>query len=199
MQMSKLKVFLTEDSLIELEDDYVDKEDELRDLMFGWVKSLAKNAKMILRNKQFVANLKPYDDGAQHTETIKLKKFKLSNYTIKHDSDWIPDNLDADDCKSYIIRIGPNTLDRLETYCQVYQARVVLYNKSLTDAELKIENRKAKSAKCFEQIIHEALITNVMEKLNKLDDKEFDNEFEEVNKPKSEQAKEKKAKRSGKK
>jgi len=38
-----------------------------------------------------------------------------------------------------------------------------------------------------------------MEKLNKLDDKEFDEEFAEINKPKSEKAKDKKAKRSGKK
>ncbi|KKN76236.1 hypothetical protein LCGC14_0372620 [marine sediment metagenome] len=199
--MSKLKVFLTEESLIELEDDYVDKEDELRNLMFGYIKNLAKNAKMILRNKQFVANLKPYEDNTQHTETIKLKKFKLSKYTIKSDADWIPENLDADDCKPYIIKVGPKTMDRLVTYCQVYQARVVLYNKSLTAADLKIESKKAKPAECFEQIIHEALITNVMEKLNKLDDKEFDEEFEEINKPKSEKAKAKakRKQRSGRK
>jgi len=197
--MSKLKVFLTEESLIELEDDYVDKEDELRDLMFGYIKTLGKNAKMIMRNKQFVANLKPYDDNTQHTETIRLKKFNLKKYTVKSDPDWIPENLDLDDCKPYIIKVGPKTMDRLETYCQVYQARVGLYNKSLSAAELKIESKKAKPAKCFEQIIHEALITSVMEKLNKLDDKEFDEEFAEINKPKSEKAKDKKAKRSGKK
>lgn len=197
--MSKLKVFLTEDSLIELEDDYIDKEDELHKLMFGYLKTLAKNAKMIMRNKQFVANLKLFDDGSQHTETIKLKKFKLSKYSIKHDSEWIPDNLDKDDCKPYIIKVGPKTMDRLETYCQVYQARVYLYNNSLNTADLKIEGKKAVPAVCFEQIIHEALIQNVMEKLTKLDDKEFDDEFEEVNKPRSEKAKEKKKKRSGRK
>jgi len=201
MLTHKLKVFLTEESLIELEDDYVDKEDELHKLMFGYVKTLAKQAKMILRNKQFVANLKAYEDGSQHQETIKLKKFKLSKFTIKHDAEWIPENLDKDDCKPYLIKIGPNTLKRLETYAEVYQARVDLYNDSLTARDLKDEDRKAKPAECFEQIIHEALISNVMEKLTKLDDKEFDEEFDEVNKPKSEQKKhkDKKKSRSGRK
>ena len=55
------------------------------------------------------------------------------------------------------------------------------------------------SAGCFEQIIHEALIQNVMQKLTALDDKEFDDEFEEVNKPNSKKAEEKKKQRSGKK
>lgn len=199
--MHKLKVFLTEESLIELEDDYVDKEDELHKLMFGYVKTLAKQAKMIVRNKQFVANLKAYEDKSPHQETIKLKKFKLSKYSVKHDADWIPENLDKDDCKPYLIKVGPKTMSRLETYAEVYQARVFLYNDSLDDRDLKEKGRKAVSADCFEQIIHEALISNVMEKLNKLDDKELDEEFDEVNKPKSEQKehKDKKKKRSGKK
>lgn len=197
--MTKLKVFLTEESLIELEDDYVDKEDELRTLMFGYVKNLAKNAKMIIRNKQFVANLKLHDDGTQNQETIKLKKFKLSKYSIEHDDSWIPENLDVEDCKPYIIKVGPKTMGRLETYCQVYQAKVALYNKSLSPAELKEENRKAVPADCFEQIIHESLIQNVMKKLALLDDKEFDDEFADINKTKSEKSKSKKKSRSGKK
>ncbi len=197
--MHKLKVFLTEESLIELEDDYVDKENELRDLMFGYIKSLAKNAKMIMRNKQFLANLKAFEDGSPNTETIKLKKFNLSKYSIKHDADWIPENLDADDCKPYIIKIGPKTMDRLETYCQVLQAKVSIYNKSLTDADRKIKVKMAVPAVCFEQIIHEALIQNVMQKLNQLDDQEFDKEFEEVNKPMSKKSEEKRNSRSGKK
>jgi len=131
----------------------------------------------------------------------KLKEFKLSEYTIAHNEDWIPENLDADDCKPYIIKIGPKTMDRLETYCKVYQAKVSIYNKSLTDADRKIKSKTAIAADCFEQIIHEALIQNVMQKLMSLDDKEFDKEFEEVNKPKSEQKEQvdKKTLRSGKK
>ena len=185
--MYKLKVFLTEESLIELEDDYVDKEEELRTLMFGYVKVLAKTTKMIMRNKQFKVGLKAFDDGSEHTEVIQLKKFKLSKYTLKHDDEWIPENLDASDCKPYIIRIGPKTMDRLETYAQIQQARVSLYNESLTDADRKIEARKAKPFKCFEQIIHDELIVKIMQKLSMSDDKEFDKEFEEINKPKSEQ------------
>lgn len=190
--MHKLKVFLTEDALVDLEDDYVDKGDELREFMFGNIKVLAKQAKMIVRSKQFMATAID-EDGKQEQKAIKLKEFDLKKFTLDSDETWIPENLDVDDCKPYVIKVGPKTIGRLETYVQVYNARVSIYNKSLKNSNQKLE--EAKPAKCFEQIIHEQLIGPVLDKLGKLDDRELDEEFEEINNPKSK----KKPNRTGKK
>lgn len=189
--MHKLKVFLTEEALVDLEDDYVDKEDELHKFMFGNIKVLAKQAKMILRSKQFTA-IVINEDGEQEQKIIKLKEFDLEKFTVESNPDWIPENLDIDDCKPYIIKVGNKTMSRLKTHTQIYQAKVDLYNKSMSATPKKLE--EAKPATCIEQIIHEQLIGPIMNKLSILDDAELDEEFEQVNKPKS-----KKPNRTGKK
>jgi len=198
MAMHYLQVFLNEDALVQLEDEFVDKEDDLRHLVYDPVKTLAKQAKMILLNKQFVANVMD-EDQKQKQDTIQLKDFDLNKYVVKSKPDWLPENISAADAKPYKIRVGDKTWALLETFFKLYNARIVLYNKSLDRGAKDYEDKKAKSAECWEQIIHEQLIGPVMVKIDKSIDKELEDEFKEVYEGKKDKDKKKREKRTGKK
>ena len=198
MTMHDLRVFLMEEAKVQLEDDFVDKEDDLRHFIDEQIKGLAKGAKMTMLNGQFVANIFDADKPQQvGQETVKLDEYNIDKHIVKSDSDWIPENLDVTDALHYKIRVGDKTWGLLETWFKIYQAKVAVYNKS-TPKNVK-EDDKAKYAKCWEQIIHEALIGPVMQKIAAAIDKELEEEFTEVYKSKSEKSKEKTKKRSGKK
>lgn len=199
-EMHYLQVYLNEDSLVQLEDEFVDKEDDLRHLIYDPVKSLAKQAKMILLNKQFVANVMDEDFDKQEQKTIKLKEFNLEKFTVKSKADWLPENVTKAEAKPYKIRVGEKTWGLLETFFQLYNARISIYNKSLDRSAKDYEKTKAKPAECWQQIIHEQLIGPVMVKIDKSIDKELEAEFKEVYEPtedKKEKAAKKKKQRSG--
>lgn len=196
--MHYLQVFLNEDALVQLEDEFVDKEDDLRHLVYDPVKTLAKQAKMITLNKQFIANVMDEDQN-QKQDTIKLKDFDLDKFAVKSDPDWLPKNITKNEAKPYKIRVGDKTWGLLEIFFKLYDARVDLYNKSLDRGDKDYEKKKAKPADCWQQIIHEQLIGPVMQKLDKSIDKELEDEFKEVYKPKSEQDDKKRESRKGKK
>jgi len=196
--MHYLQVFLNEDALVQLEDEFVDKEDDLRHLIYDPVKQLAKQAKMINLNKQFVANVMD-DDQESEQKTIKLKEFDLDPFAPKSDPDWLPENVTKDEAKPYKIRVGDKTWGLLETFFKLYDARVSLYNESLDRGDKDYEKKKAEPSKCWQQIVHEQLIGPVMQKLDKSIDKELEDEFKEVYKPKSEQDAKKREGRKGKK
>lgn len=202
-EMHYVSVFLNEDALVQLEDEFVDKEDDLRHLVYDPVKTIAKAAKMILLNKQVVCNT--YDESAPNKagqETIQLEDVDLEKFNVKSDPDWRPENV-SEDGKPYRIRVGEKTWNWLITYFQVYQLRVKEYNKTLPRKLQDDEKRAAKPATCYEQILHEALIAPVMQRIDKSLDEELEDDFTEANKSKKDKAKEKskeKAKsRSGKK
>lgn len=197
MAMHYLQVFLNEDALVQLEDEFVDKDDDLRHLVYDPVKTIAKQAKMILLNKQFVANVMD-EDQKQKQDTIQLKDFNLDKYAVKSDPDWLPDNINAANAKPYKIRVGDKTWGLLETFFKLYQARVSLYNKSLDRSAKSYEDNKAKPAECWEQIIHEQLIGPVMTKIDKSIDRELEDEFKEVYEDKKAKAKTKREKRRNK-
>ena len=198
MQMHDLKVYLVGNAKVQLEDDFVDKEDDLRHYFYGVIKGISKQAGMILTNGQFLANVKDADQNDE-TKTIKLKEFNLDEYALESDPDWLPENMDPDDADFYKLRVGDKTWSYLVTYFKLYQARVTLFNDSLDKEAKKDEKKTAVLAKCQEQIIHDVLIGPAMEKIQAAMDKELEAEFTEVYKPKSEKAAEKKKQRSGKK
>lgn len=177
--MHYLQVFLNEDALVQLEDEFVDKEDDLRHLIYDPVKQLAKQAKMIILNKQFVANVMD-EDQVQKQETIKLKDFDLDKFAYKSNPEWLPENISQDEATPYKIRVGDKTWKLLETFFKLYDARVHLYNKSLDRSDKDYKKKKAEPATCWQQIIHEQLIGPVMQKIDKSIDKDLEEEFKEV-------------------
>lgn len=199
--MHILQVFLNEDSLVALEDEFVDKDDDLRHLIYDPVKSLAKQAKMILLNKQFVASVMDDDYKEKEQKTIKLDEFDLEKFSVKSNVDWLPENVTKAEAKPYKIRVGDKTWGLLETFFKLYNARISIFNKSLDRGAKDYEKSKAKPATCWQQIIHDQLIGPVMVKIDKSIDKELEKEFEEVYKPKEdkkEKAAKKRKQRSGK-
>jgi len=195
MEMHTLQVFLNEDALVQIEDEFVDKEDDLRHLVYDPIKVIAKQAKMILLNKQFVANVMD-DEQQQEQKTIKLDEYDLEKHVVKSDPTWLPDNLSEEDSKPYKIRVGEKTWKYLQMYFQLYEARIDLYNKSLDRGAKDYEKQKAKPAECWEQIVHEQLIGPVMQKIDKSIDKELEDEFKEVYEGKKDKADKKKEKRN---
>lgn len=196
--MHYVQVFLNEDALVQLEDEFVDKEDDLRHMVYDPVKTLAKSAKMIILNKQFVCNV--YDEDAQNKtgqETIQLEDIDLDKFAVKSDPDWLPENV-TNDGKPYKIRVGDKTWGLLENYFKIYQARVKTYNSSLPVKMREDEDKAAKPAECYEQILHEALIGPVMQKIDKSIDSELEAEFTEVYEGKKDKNKKKKEKRNAK-
>lgn len=196
--MHYLQVFLNEDALVQLEDEFVDKEDDLRHLVYDPVKQLAKQAKMIILNKQFVANVMDDDQKAEQ-KTIKLSEIKIDKFAPKSDPDWLPENVTAAEANPYKIRVGDKTWGLLEMSFKLYQIRIDLYNKSLDKGDKEYEKKKAKPAECWEQIIHEQLIGPVMQKIDKSIDRELEDEFKEVYEGKKDKASKKREKRTGKK
>jgi len=203
MQMHELKIFLNEESFIQLEDDYINKADDLRMIVFGHIKKLVKEARSVLRNKQFGANVIDTDlqedkgGNPQKIEAFKLKEFDLEPYTLPSDPDWLPENLDKDEVQPYKIKVGDNTYKLLVVYGQLHDARVSLYNKNLDQkvAGFNKELDMPKHAKCLEQVIHEQVINHLIALIDAAFDKELDAELDEIYHP----DKAKKESRKGKK
>jgi len=198
MAMHYVQVFLNEDALVQLEDEFVDKEDDLRHMVYDPVKGLAKAAKMILLNKQFVCNV--YDESEPQNagqKTLQLEDLNLDKFKVDSDPDWRPENV-SDTGKPYKIRVGDKTWNLLTSYFQIYQVRVSEYNKSLPRKLQDNEDKAAKPAKCYEQILHEALIQPVMQKIDKSIDDELEDEFKEVYEGKKDKAAKHKKERNSK-
>ena len=195
MTMHEVKVFLIEDALVQLEDEYLDKESDLRHLIYSPLKELAKQASMVFKNNQFMANTVD-ENNRQKQDMIKLNEFDLDKFEVESDPDWLPENIPKEKSTSYSIKVGDRTWKLLETYFKLYQARIDLYNKSLKKDRKDYDDVKAIPATCQEEILHGSLIKVVMDKISSSIDKELDEEFEEIYKPKD---KKQKPDRTGKK
>jgi len=203
MQMHELKIFLNEESFIQLEDNYINKEDDLRMIVFGHIKKLVQDARSVLRNKQFGAAVIDTDLQAdkggnpKKVEAFKLKEFDLEPYTLPSDPDWLPENLERDEVHPYKIKVGKDTYRLIEVAGQLHDAKVTLYNKNL-DQKVEGFNKELempKHAKCIEQVIHEQVISHLIALIDAAFDKEMDAELEEIYHPE----KSKKEGRKGKK
>lgn len=203
MEMTKLYVYLNENAITQLEDNFVDKEDDaLRKFLFGFVRGLAKYAKLAtVTKKSFDVTVidkdKQKEDGGNppKQETIKIKDIDLEAYTLPNNAEWRPKDADEDDIKQVSITVGPKTIKFLKIYGQIFQAKCELYNADLdqTVKGFDKETEIAKPAECIEQIVHEQLIGPVMDNIARSIEEDFDNEFEEANNP----DKKKKAGRTG--
>ncbi len=182
MQEQVVKIFLVDDAYVELEDAYVDKEKDLRAEVFQQIKILCKSAKMTKVNKTLIVNLKHTNDETaareMKQEQIPLGDINLDKYKIKFDEDWIPEKMIRDETRTYSQKVGSKTWDYLQYFFQIYCARIDEYNDSL---ELPGEKEdKATQPKCFEQLMHEQLVSALNQIIMKNIEKEFDKEFKEL-------------------
>lgn len=194
----KVKVFLTEDALTQLEDAYLDKEDELRKLIFNKVKELAKGGKMCKIQKNFAAQIWNPEEKKFKQEVYSLKKERLEDYDPGDNPEWIPKEMDKEDTKYYALQVGDKTWEYLVVICQVLVARITKFNESLDMSREDHKEQKMELPECREQIFHEQLIQLVTGKIMESVADEFEEEFKEINKSEDEKKKEPKKKEPAK-
>jgi len=189
-----LKVFLSEDALVSLQDQFVDKEKALQKFIYEQVRGLCRTAKLCKINQQMMANIEK--EGVMTNETYNLKEIDLEKYTLGSDESWLPEKYDKDSTTFYALKVGDNTYDLLLYFGQIYNARIDLYNDSIPETDINKKQKLLKPAECMEQIIHGQLITPIMNKITEHIDKELDKEYDELLKEdkKEEEEKEKKKK-----
>lgn len=176
-----IRVYLHEDALTQLLEQFDDKEKDLRKLVFDRIKTFTTDAKMIKLNKTFTArtikNNLPFED------TFTLKEYPFD----KHDAlpskpKWHPEKMDKDETKFYEINVTEKTMDYIKLFSQVYQNRILIFNKSIPKSDPNRNDILIDQAQCLEQLIHEQLYGTIMDKIRSAIEDEFDEEFEEANK-----------------
>ena len=105
----RVKVFMTEDALAELEDRYDENPEDLRKIVRDKIRELVKSAKMAKIQKIIIANIENEVTKANKQENFPLKDFKLEKYDLKSDSDWLPKDFEEDETKFYSVKVGANT------------------------------------------------------------------------------------------
>ena len=194
----QIKVFLAEEALIALEDHFVEKdEDALRKFVFDQVKGLARTAKLVKMNKSFSGNVEIKDGEPDETklETWYLKDVNLAKFTLKEDPNWLPKNVDKDDVKTYILKVGEKTWNALQIFVQTHCARIKFYNDSLDENDRRYKIKKLDKPECFEQVIHESIIPGIFTKIAANIDEELEKEFDKVNEPPEKKKPKKKSKK----
>lgn len=141
-------------------------------------------------NKTLDANI-INEDGQMKAEKFPFKDLDLDGIVPKENSSWTPKDMDKSDIKTFELKVGDKTWDYLKLYYQIFCTRLDLYNKSLGKSENK-NAEKAIPPTCMEQLLHESLISPVMQKITSNIDSEFDKEFEEINNPKPKKEEKKK-------
>jgi len=190
----RVKVFMTEDALAELEDKYDEKPEDLRKVVRDKIRELVKSAKMAKLQKTVIANIEVDEKKSENKqEQFPLKDFKLEKYVFKSDSDWLPKDFDEDDTKYYSIKVGSNTWKYLLMFCQLWGVRIEKWNDSLGKDDPKRKDKFMETPECREQILHEQLIPTITRELVNAVGDEFDDEFKEIDK--AESAKKKKDKK----
>ena len=185
----RVKVFMTEDALAELEDKYDEKPEDLRKVVRDKIRECVKSAKMAILQKTVVASIENEDTKQGKPENFPLKGFKLEKYTHKSDPDWLPKDFDEDDTKYYSIKVGANTWKYLVIFCQLWGIRVEKWNDSLGKDDPKRKDKLIEKSECREQVFHEQLIPTITRELVNAVGDEFDDEFKEIDKAESDKKK----------
>jgi len=178
----RVKVFMTEDALAELEDKYDEKPEDLRKVVRDKIRELVKSAKMAKLQKTVIANIEDEDTKQGKQETFPLKDFKLEKYDHKSDPDWLPKDFDEDDTKYYSVKVGSNTWKYLIIFCQLWGIRVEKWNDSLGKDDPRRKDKLIEASECREQVFHEQLIPTVTRELVNAVGDEFDDEFKDIDK-----------------
>ena len=187
----RVKVFMTEDALAELEDKYDEKPEDLRKVVRDKIRECVKSAKMAILQKTVVASIENEDTKQGKPENFPLKGFKLEKYTHKSDPDWLPKDFDEDDTKYYSIKVGANTWKYLVIFCQLWGIRVEKWNDSLGKDDPKRKDKLIEKSECREQVFHEQLIPTITRELVNAVGDEFDDEFKEIDKAEADKKKKK--------
>jgi len=192
----RIKVFMTEDALAELEDKYDDKPEDLRKVIRDKIRELVKSAKMAKLQKIVIANIEDEDTKQGKQDSFPLKDFNLEKHTLKSDTKWLPKDFEEEDTKTYSIKVGANTWKYLLLFVQLFGCRIDKWNDSIGKDDPKRKDKIIETPDCREQVFHEQLLPTITRELVNAVGDEFDEEFKDIDKAESDKKKEdKKAKK----
>lgn len=179
MATSTLKIFMTEDAYVALQDEFADKkENELFRFVFEEVKKLARAAKMTQLTG--VVACRVFD---KTTLQLKEERLNLADHalpTVPSDPSWVPENLKKQKIMPLEIKLGSKTTENLKVFAQIYQLRVQRYNESIPKEHPDRNSMLGIPAKCVEEIYHNTLIDNILKKVEDNVVSDFDAEFSEI-------------------
>jgi len=188
----RVKVFMTEDALAELEEKYEEKPEDLRKVIRDKIRELVKSAKMTKLQKIIIANIEDPDTKVNKQDQFPLGDYKLEKFDLKSDTDWLPEDFDEDDTKYYSVKVGANTWKYLIMFCQVFGVRVKIWNDSIDSDDTKRKDKLIDVPECKEQVFHEQLNPVITRELVNAVGDEFDDEFKEIDKAEADKKKKEK-------
>jgi hypothetical protein len=175
-----IKLFLPKEFHEELLYQYEDKDADLRKLVFGFLKPLGKQGKMVLLNKSIQARV--LKNGQMTMEEKDLKDIDLEKTAVKPDDNWIPEKVTRDEIEIYTITVSDRLFADLVVFAKVFCARLKIYNDSLDVSAKDYDDKVAKMPSCFEQIVQDNVIGNLSQSVATNIDKEYDEDFDEMEK-----------------
>lgn len=190
-----IKVFMNKETLVTLEDHFVDDEkNTLHRFFFEHLRNLAKASKMADSTRSINTNI--FEDGKMNQKSISYKDVDLEKYALSSNPSWIPQGLDQDDLAVFEMKVGEKTHNHLINYCKIHGARIVEYNNSLPKVKVPENNQVVEKldprfkplvfASCFEEVVHQALTEPITRLLDQSAQELFDKENEEIEKAEKE-------------
>jgi len=181
-----IKLFLPKEFYDEMLYQYEEKDAELRTLVHGFLKPYGKQAKMALLHNNIQVRL--IKKGKIEIEEQILKELGLENSTLSFNKDWLPEKMEKGNIEVYSLTISDRLYEDLLNFAKIYIVRLDMWNDSVNadageDGKIA-EDRLAKLPVCFEQIIQDVTIQNLTQAVEENIDKEYDEEFTELNTPK---------------
>ncbi len=191
-----IKLFLPSQFHEELLYQYEDKDSDLRKLVFGFLTPLGKQAKLAVLNG--VVQARVFKDGKMSIEEKELKEVDLEKNAPKSNPNWIPEKVTKEEITIYEQQISDRLYDDLVFFGKMFCVRLELYNNSLDKNDKDYKDKVAKMPACFEQIIQDNVINQLVEAVAKNIDGEYDEEFEEMEKKLTQTKEDKKPPKRGK-
>lgn len=176
----EIKIFMTKDFNEELLNQYEGDGTGLRKLVFGFLKILGKQGKMVKLNGTIQARI--LKNGQMAMKELELKDVDLESTAVTSDPKWIPENIEAEDVKAYKQSISQGLYDDLVYFGKVFCARLKIYNDTLDKKSKDYEEKVAKFPTCIEQIIQDNVISQMSNAIGANIDKNYDEEFAEMEK-----------------
>lgn len=182
-----IKLFLPKDFYEELLYQYEGKEGELRALVFSYLKPLGKQGRMVKLNQTIQTRV--MKDGKMAMEETDLKEIDFEKTSVKPDSEWIPEKVTKEEIKIYSLTVSEKLYEDLAYFAKVFCARLLIYNDSLDKKSPEYKNQVAVPPTCFEQIIQDNVVNQLSGAVSVNIDKEYDEEFAEMEKTIAEKSK----------
>ncbi len=174
----EIKIFMTKDFYEEVLYQFEEKAD-LRKLVFGYLKPLAKQGKLVKLNSSIQARV--MKDGQMTMKEMDLKDIDLEITAVASDPAWIPEST-GEEGQIYKQSISQGFYDDLVYFGKVFCARLKIYNDTLDPKAKDYEDKIAKFPACFEQIIQDNTINQLSNAVGTNIDKGYDEEFAQMEK-----------------